>query len=211
MPERDSIEWAAVALDPAAFDDPGFAVGSTLWKHCERRREQARAMAQRAITAFMWAEAEYAALFRIRARAVESGEKPMSEPSVETAEEIADLKDEIRLLNEQVEFRDQRIEARDAKIAELEAQLAEQDACKATIRRVWRALGIETYEQAGGKEISELVAERCAQLDEARAAELEAAADAYPAASNDMDLINYPHSEPADWLRDRAGKIRESK
>lgn len=38
-------------------------------------------------------------------------------------------------------------------------KLAESDLALA---RVWKALGIENYEQAGGKEISEIVAERCA-------------------------------------------------
>lgn len=49
--------------------------------------------------------------------------------------------------------------------SELVAALREAEADKValhqTIGRVWKALGIETYEQAGGKDISEIVAERC--------------------------------------------------
>jgi hypothetical protein len=34
----------------------------------------------------------------------------------------------------------------------------------AAVARIWKALGIETYEQAGGKEISEIVASKCEAL-----------------------------------------------
>ncbi|UGY11150.1 hypothetical protein [Phyllobacterium pellucidum] len=37
----------------------------------------------------------------------------------------------------------------------------------AIVDRVWKALGIESYEQAGGKEISELVADAIRERDEA--------------------------------------------
>lgn len=43
---------------------------------------------------------------------------------------------------------------------------------------------------------------------EIRADALESAARDYPAATEDMDLVNYAKSDPADWLTDRAAAIR---
>jgi len=56
-----------------------------------------------------------------------------------------------------------------AEYDELEARAEAADEANAALARVWDALGITSYEQAGGKEISEIVAAIRAERDEARA------------------------------------------
>ena len=53
----------------------------------------------------------------------------------------------------------------------IDALTAERDAMAVTIKRIWQALGIETYEQAGGKTISELVVDQAARIKELEAAQ----------------------------------------
>lgn len=50
---------------------------------------------------------------------------------------------------------------------EVKSSHAESDRLIATVQRVWDALGIATYRETEGKEISEIVAERMAELHEA--------------------------------------------
>lgn len=63
------------------------------------------------------------------------------------------------------ELKAQRNEAL-AKATRLEA---ERDEANAAIARIWKVLGIETYAQAGGKEISEIVADRLSRAERAEA------------------------------------------
>lgn len=83
---------------------------------------------------------------------------------------------------------------RERLIATLKCELCEE--CQLALGQVV-AVALETF-----------VADREEKLAEARAAELEAAADDFLIAAEDMDLVNYPHTEPADWLRERAAAIR---
>jgi len=79
----------------------------------------------------------------------------------------------------------------------------------ATIARVWEALGITTYEEAGGKNISELVAEKVAEVERLKALVADLVLRGVAAEKSEEDHLSAMTRDPHYW-RDRDPEWRRS-
>ena len=102
---------------------------------------------------------------RARCEELETQAETVSAIANQNAAHYARVSDQLAAMQRE---RDEAREAHGIALDDLRDSRARCEELEATVKRIWAALGISNYEQAGGKEISQLVAAMQCERDEAR-------------------------------------------